>query len=374
LLILVPSLLTVFTLSSFYVQNPTAWPTAQPTANPTKVPGTQSILSNWDFEAGTIDPWTRNGGDGTIELAYDPELDSNVGRSVGRNPNNRWEGIRQDATGIIQAGEDYNIEIKARLLDVPDSDTDRFSLTLAIYYSDADTQYRGLIWTDQLTNQWQTFQGYFGPFEPIGSVTALRVYAEGPTGHNFAIDDVILLPDLTTSAPTLSPTAAPTQPTGYIDSSQNTERVEIPVPPRPDFSPNNNRVECPHLDVDGSVVDWNTQFGTSLMEKQDIFIPDGATILITETIPTTLGYIHIPPTSTLIIGEDNTFGISIDAQGIDVQGSLIAGSETCRLQAEVSITLHGSLPSSAQSPLYKGISVTGTLSLHGKRFYRTWTR
>lgn len=63
---------------------------------------------------------------------------------------------------------------------------------------------------------------------------------------------------------------------------------------------------------------------------------------------------------------------------MNVQGRLTAGSETCRIEAPITITLHGSRPSDAVTnppdPTYKGIVVTGTLNLHGKRFFRTWTR
>jgi hypothetical protein len=65
-------------------------------------------------------------------------------------------------------------------------------------------------------------------------------------------------------------------------------------------------------------------------------------------------------------------------KGIDVQGKLTIGSETCRIETPVSITLYGTRPASittvAKPPLYKGIIVSGLLNLHGKRYYRTWTR
>ncbi|KAL3920587.1 MAG: hypothetical protein SGILL_003187 [Bacillariaceae sp.] len=352
--------------------NPVPDPTPAPTPNPTDAPGPTSLLANWDFESPTIYPWTRTGGDGQIELVYDDDLGSNVGRAYGRNSNNAWEGIGQD-TDIFEAGEDYNIEIKARMTDVADGVTSNFKLTLQVSFETASTTWLTLIWADDLTNEWQTFYGYLD-FQPTDTVTSTRIFAEGAPGYDFAIDDVIVLSDLTTPAPTPSPTPAPVQSADFIDASDNTERIDIPVPPQADFGPNNNRVSCPHLDLDGSEVDWTTQFGTQLSEGQDVTIPDGVTVLITETIPTTLGYIRIPPTSTLIIGEDDTFGIEIDAQGIEVQGSLIAGSESCRLQSEVTITLHGDRPNNAPDPLYKGIEVTGTLNLHGKRFYRTWTK
>ena len=102
-------------------------------------------------------------------------------------------------------------------------------------------------------------------------------------------------------------------------------------------------------------------------------LPPDTRMLVTESILTRLGTVTIPQSSELIFGENAT-GILMDVRGIDVRGSLIAGSETCRLQTQLTITLHGSRQTTPQDVLYKGIGVTGTLSLHGKRFYRTWTR
>jgi hypothetical protein len=106
-------------------------------------------------------------------------------------------------------------------------------------------------------------------------------------------------------------------------------------------------------------------------------VPDGTKIIVRQTIVERLGVITIPTTSELIIGEDPV-GINIDAQGFNVQGNLTAGSETCRIEAPITITLHGARPPDAVSnprePTYKGIVVTGTLNLHGQQFFRTWTR
>ena len=86
-----------------------------------------------------------------------------------------------------------------------------------------------------------------------------------------------------------------------------------------------------------------------------------------------MGILTIPASSELIFAE-NSNGIAIDVAGMKVEGSLIAGSETCRYETPLAITLHGSRPASKQDPSYKGISVTGRIDLHGKRYYRTWTK
>ena len=109
----------------------------------------------------------------------------------------------------------------------------------------------------------------------------------------------------------------------------------------------------------------------------DIQLPPNMRIVIRKPIEGIFGIITIPDTSELIFGENAT-GITLDARGMDVKGKLTAGSETCRLEMPVTITLYGSRPSNAVTVIpdktYKGISVSGSISLHGKRYYRTWTR
>jgi hypothetical protein len=288
-----------------------------------------------------------------------------------------WQGIGQNvAPSLLEVGKYYNVQVSSKLMDAADGVTETFLLTLQVSYQTRTPSWFSLIYTsDGLTNQWKTFNARFGPFSPdaTDTVTSMRVYAEGPgQGYSFAIDDVIITPDLATPSPTNAPTSDPTQQDHLVEASANTELVEIPQPQQANFDSNTARSNCPHDNM--FLVEWNEQFPT-ISEAGNVTLPENTNILITQSITTKLGYITIPPTSTLIIGEDVVSGlITLDVDGIDVQGALIAGSESCRLQTEVVITLHGSRPSSSQSPLYKGIKVTGTLSLHGKRYYRTWTR
>lgn len=176
-----------------------------------------------------------------------------------------------------------------------------------------------------------------------------------------------------TPAPTIAPTnSLPTGPVGgIIGPNSNSERITLPRPPQP---PNLlEQTDCPHKDV--GLVDWTSLFSVST--GQAISIPPNSRVLISQSIPFTLGVIDIPPSSELIIGE-NTNGIKLDTAGISVRGKLTVGSETCRIASKVTITLHGTRPNNAvvniPDPTYKGISVTGILSLHGKRYYQTWTR
>ena len=59
-----------------------------------------------------------------------------------------------------------------------------------------------------------------------------------------------------------------------------------------------------------------------------------------------------------------------------MSGALLIGSETCRLRNKVSITLYGSRSAQAlpAAAWVKGISVTGSIDIHGARYFPTWTR
>ena len=115
----------------------------------------------------------------------------------------------------------------------------------------------------------------------------------------------------------------------------------------------------------------------SPLPGQSVNIPLNTRVVIRQSVLTKLGVIDIPQSSELLIGE-NVDGITLDVGGIAVRGKLTIGSETCRIKSKVTITLHGSRPANAVTnvpdPTYKGILVTGTLSVHGKRFFQTWTR
>jgi G8 domain len=106
-------------------------------------------------------------------------------------------------------------------------------------------------------------------------------------------------------------------------------------------------------------------------------LPLNTKVIVAKSVVEKLGLLTIPASSSLILGE-TAGGIELLVKGMDVKGSLVAGSDTCRIQTPVTITLHGTRPVDAVSnqPMstLKGLSVTGTLSLHGKRYFRTWTR
>ena len=197
----------------------------------------------------------------------------------------------------------------------------------------------------------------------------------------------IITPSPTTASPTtLSPvTPAPVQPMPnipagpYVTQETATERVTLPHPPPQDLSLVNRQTDCPHHDT--SLLEWHVPDTLEHTPWQDLVLPENSRMLISRTIPLQIGLLNIPVSSELVIGESaDGSPIDINVRGIFVAGNLTIGSETCRIQdTKITITLHGSRPANAVTNVpgttYKGISVLGgTLHMHGKRYYRTWTR
>jgi len=180
------------------------------------------------------------------------------------------------------------------------------------------------------------------------------------------------------ASPAQSPVLCPQIPPGpYVTAQNHSEVVVIPDPPTP---PNPGvRTNCPHLTT--PLLLWNdTSTWTGLATPGpgiNVTLPANSNVLVSQSILGVLGYVTVPATSKLIFGE-NPDGIQFNTQGMNIQGQLVAGSETCLIQTPFTITLYGSRPVDAvtnpQQPIYKGIVVSGALELHGKRYFRTWSR
>jgi len=173
---------------------------------------------------------------------------------------------------------------------------------------------------------------------------------------------------------TLTPTGSwPSLPTsGPFVAAGYSERITIPEPAI--VADSDAQRNCPH-DASG-LVKWSTLSATA---NQDVSLPANTQVLLDKSPEVSFGYITIPSTSSLVIGESDDDEIALRAAGINVLGKLIAGSESCRIQnTQIRITLYGSRPANAPTvpePEYKGVNVQGgEVSLHGKRFSRTWTR
>lgn len=195
----------------------------------------------------------------------------------------------------------------------------------------------------------------------------------------------------------LPPTASPTSSLPFLRSMEffHPKNVQkLPVLPEPhQWNKNVSRTNCPHLPGTSTtssghhtdtLLDWHNLSTWSTLGHlpgplESVTLPENASVILRESIPYPLGYVTIPPQSTLMIGE-SVSGINLTVQGIVVLGRLLAGSTTCRIETPISITLQGTRPvdvvQNIPFPKVKGINVRGqgVLSLHGKRYFSTWTR
>jgi len=185
-----------------------------------------------------------------------------------------------------------------------------------------------------------------------------------------------------------------------------------PRMPLNDVDENDVQVDCPHEDVE-NLVEWNdptlewpnnndNDAGPPLADGSMITLPSETAVIIrsgmlvgTSTSP--YGQIVVPSGSRLIFDDtdenDNNSIIELHTLGIKVEGTLEAGSPTCRIDGRIQITLHGTYdpppPTSPNSDRYlaspnkpevdtKGIVITDTdgarWDFHGKLYQPTWTR
>lgn len=183
-----------------------------------------------------------------------------------------------------------------------------------------------------------------------------------------------------TSAPmatsTNVPVSSPLIASSFVPADYS-ERIVLPKMSEPILD--TPRTGCPHLET--GMLDWHSPGswpgGSVPGAGVDVTLPPDSRIFIQRSVVGQLGTVTIPSSSALIIGE-NDDGVTLDIEGLDVRGELTVGAETCRITKPVTITLHGTRSSDVVTrvpePVVKGISVTGTLNLHGKRYFRTWTR
>lgn len=174
----------------------------------------------------------------------------------------------------------------------------------------------------------------------------------------------------------------------FVTKAASSEIVTIPHPPQPNIIKGLFRTNCPEDEAGllswHNSATWSSTLGRVPIAGDNVILPANSKVVVTQSVSGKLGLITIPSTSMLVFAE-NPQGITLDVDGIEVQGSggtrgvLRAGSVTCRYETDLTITLYGSRPPNAvtnqPAATYKGISVNGgTIDLHGERYFPTWTR
>jgi len=178
-----------------------------------------------------------------------------------------------------------------------------------------------------------------------------------------------------------------------------------PAMPLPDDYGVYDASSCPHLG--SNLVEWNDPTliwpsspdnlaGPPSADGSSIELPPNTHVIIKmgSLSPSGVyGTITIPPTSALIFDDtgDESSAITLQTLGIDVDGALLAGSQTCRITGGIEITLHGEIDNGAvgfserhladaagSNMALKGIVVNDVpgarWDFHGKLYHPTWTR
>jgi len=170
----------------------------------------------------------------------------------------------------------------------------------------------------------------------------------------------------------LTPTPSSSNPLTTLHWSETANYAQY-RPPAATIVANPGQTNCPH--AQSGLKNWHDAStwpnGLVPAHGSTVNIPPNTNVLLT-TVDSSFVFnlISVPATSKLIFADAP---ISIAARGFNVTGSLLLGSETCRLRNKINITLHGSR-GSTDNPWNKGIAVTGTVDMHGAQYFPTWTR
>ena len=139
-------------------------------------------------------------------------------------------------------------------------------------------------------------------------------------------------------------------------------------------TPATTRSNCPFLAA--GLTAFETKF-PSLTAGQDVALTAGDNLLVSScSIGVALGRITVPSGAKLILN-DQPMTLSVREIQVNAGGAFLAGSETCRLFSDITITFLGTAADSSPAvtgATSKGIISAGTVEIHGKQFHPTWTR
>lgn len=144
--------------------------------------------------------------------------------------------------------------------------------------------------------------------------------------------------------------------------------------------------DCPHHKHISSMTTFgNLVKSLSTLNNANIIIPANRTILLSGSdlavmaATDVINRITVSSTASLIFNDTNMH-LRVREIVVQVNGALLIGSPTCRLNSNIDVTFYGSRNTSSLSDsptgpqTSKGILSYGTIGVHGKLFYPTWTR
>ena len=118
----------------------------------------------------------------------------------------------------------------------------------------------------------------------------------------------------------------------------------------------------------------------NIVDMDNVTVPSDKSILLQQSaLPSgMINRITVKSGGSLVF-ENNDIDLHVREIVVESDGSLLIGSETCRMNKSITITFHGSKSDSAHvdSPsgvTSKGLLVHGKVDMHGALYYPTWTR
>lgn len=164
---------------------------------------------------------------------------------------------------------------------------------------------------------------------------------------------------------------------GNFDGTTSEAVTVYKMPKALDANPR-TAAACPHLK--SNLKNWHDPStwpsGSVPSPDTTITLPASTSVLVSSCSFSSDVYskIIIPEGSQLIFADAD---ISLRVRNIYVQGDLLIGSPTCRLNSYIDIEFVGAKSTSdsiATSLGSKGIGVSGSIDIHGFQYHPTWTR
>nr|ADB23440.1 XynA [Thermoanaerobacterium saccharolyticum] len=148
-----------------------------------------NLVSNGDFESGTIDGWIKQGNPtlaGTTEQAIGQYSMKVTGRTQ------TYEGPAYSFLGKMQKGESYSVSLKVRLVSGQNSSNPLITVTM-FREDDNGKHYDTIVWQKQVSeDSWTTVSGTY-TLDYIGTLKTLYMYVESPDPTlEYYIDDVVV--------------------------------------------------------------------------------------------------------------------------------------------------------------------------------------
>ncbi|MCP2239537.1 endo-1,4-beta-xylanase [Thermoanaerobacterium thermosaccharolyticum] len=150
-----------------------------------------NLVSNGDFESGTIDGWIKQGNP-TLAATTEEAIGQYSMKVAGRTQT--YEGPAYSFLGKMQKGQSYNVSLKVRLVSGQNSSNPLITVTM-FREDDNGKHYDTIVWQKQVSeDSWTTVNGTY-TLDYTGTLKTLYMYVESPDPTlEYYIDDVVVTP------------------------------------------------------------------------------------------------------------------------------------------------------------------------------------